>query len=114
MAPRDQPQTNWARHPSPQEETGATLKRYNGAQSASMNETPIAGDASDCRQILRKYYQAIQRREGDERLREMLSAERAVTRLDRKMTPRARMEWLEALRRIEQELLLSSQVPGTS
>ena len=57
--------------------------------------------------ILRKLYTSIQSREGDQRLRERLSAERVVTSLDNKMSPDSRQRILAAMDLIEGELLPS-------
>jgi hypothetical protein len=55
--------------------------------------------------ILRKLYTSIQSQEGDQRLRERLSAERVVTVLDNKMSPSERQAIAAALDLIEKELL---------
>jgi hypothetical protein len=54
---------------------------------------------------LRGHFQRIQHREGDQRLRETISASRAVTSLDRQMTEEDVTDWLAALDLLEKELL---------
>jgi hypothetical protein len=56
-------------------------------------------------QKLRTRFRSIQTRDGDARLRRMLSAERLVSSYDRQMKPQDRQEWLAALDQIEADLL---------
>ena len=58
-------------------------------------------------QTLTEHYRSIQRLAGDQRLREMLSAEREVTSSDRQMTTSERADLLRAFDQIEAVLLPS-------
>lgn len=70
-----------------------------------------SANPDDFEQTLLTHCRSIQSVEGDEPLREMLLAERAVTQHDSWMTGTDKTAWLEALDRIEAMLLPS---PKTS
>jgi hypothetical protein len=56
-------------------------------------------------QHLRACCSSIQRREGDQGLRQTLLVERVVVSRDHQVSPENRQVWLDALRQIERELL---------
>jgi len=62
-------------------------------------------DSEPFGQKLLRHYRSMQSLEGDERLRQMLSAEREVTMQDHQMTEKSRANLLAALDTIERELV---------
>jgi hypothetical protein len=63
-------------------------------------------------QALRRRFQLIQRREGDESLRETFSTSRLVWSDDPQMSDQDKGEWLDALDQLEGELLPPESLEG--
>ena len=77
------------------------------ARSHTAAERPMTtpSDSEPFGQKLLRHYRSMQSLEGDERLRQMLSAEREVTMQDHQMTEKSRANLLAALDTIERELV---------
>ncbi len=75
---------------------------------------PIPTDPTHYARILLEHFSATQTLEGDARLTEILSAERAVTSADRQISPTDRADLLQTLDAIEEELLGPSRAPNSN